>query len=283
MYFRGLSTLCLLFFTYFSFCQLSRPNGREENYAASPTSMVKINASVRGPRSNPASLPKAMSPNMNRAVGNSDEWDHSNPINKLNGIVGAVNRKRSASVRSSSPPVAHWGGQRHQKMTRVARRSNLPPVGSNRDDFPDMQDNMALNDEGLGFTRRQSTSASQQSKSRGDQVLSTGLSESEDSGVVDNKSKDKSKKSGEIEEKSGTSIQKVATLVLPSRKSKVIAEEDQEDGVRRHAKISRGATPGRSSLPASNDKLDVVATAKQMRSARVNYEKIERFFFVCFR
>lgn len=254
-----------------------RSNGREENYAASPTSTVKMNSSVRGPRSNSGSLPKTTSPNMNRAVANSDEWEHSNSINKVNGVVGAVNRKRSASARSSSPPVAHWGGQRLQKMTRVARRSNLPPVGSNRDDFPasDMQDTMVINDDGLGFARRQSANASQQSKSRGDQVLCTGLSESEDSGVNDNKSKDKSRKSGEMEEKTGASIQKVATLVLPSRKSKIIAEEDQEDGVRRNGKISRVATPARSNIPASIEKLDGVPTAKQMRSARINYEKIE--------
>ncbi|ONK64415.1 uncharacterized protein A4U43_C07F25660 [Asparagus officinalis] len=121
-------------------------------------------------------------------------------------------------------------------MTRVARRSNLPPVGSSRDDFPasDIPETMAVYDEGLGFTRRPSANASQ-SKSRGDHALS-GLSESEDSGI----SMDKCKKFREVEEKTGASSQKVATLLPPSRKSKVLAEEDQEDGGRKHGKISRG-------------------------------------------
>ncbi|XP_020276402.1 uncharacterized protein LOC109850747 isoform X1 [Asparagus officinalis] len=243
-----------------------RPNGREENYAASPTSTVKTNASVRGPRSSSGTLTKTASPNANRVLANSDDWEHQNSMNKL-----SVNRKRSASARSASPPVANWGGQRLQKMTRVARRSNLPLVGSSRDDFPasDIPETMAVNDEGLGFTRRPSANASQ-SKSRGDQALS-GLSESEDSGI----SKDKCKKSREVEGKTGASSQKVATLLPPSRKSKVLAEEDQEDGGRKHGKISRGTTPARPGTPMSNEKLDGVATAKQMRSARINSEKIE--------
>jgi hypothetical protein len=135
---------------------------------------------------------------------------------------------------------------------------------------------MTVNDAGLSFTRRPYANTCQQSKSRGDQVLSAGFSESEDSGVVDNKARDKSRTSSEMVEKVGASIQKVATLVLPSRKREVIAEEDQEDGVRRHGKISRGATPTRSSKPVSNEKPDSVATAKQMRSKRINYDKIER-------
>ncbi|KAJ6846856.1 uncharacterized protein M6B38_283615 [Iris pallida] len=246
-----------------------RPNGREDNHASSPTSVMKMNTSVRGPRSNSGSVSKAASPDMNRVLGNSDDWEHSQCMNKSNGVV---NRKRSASVRSSAPPVAQWGGQRPQKITRVARRSNLPPVVSSRDEYSvsEMHDSAVVNDDGLGLPRHSSTNASQQSKSKGDHVLS----ESEESGVVDNKSKDKIKKCDEIEEKSGSSVQKVAAMVLPSRKNKVAAEEDQDDSIQKHGKIGQGVSPARFGMHTI-EKLDIASTTKQMRSARSGNEKME--------
>ncbi|KAJ6822896.1 uncharacterized protein M6B38_385640 [Iris pallida] len=250
----------------------SKSNGREDNLAVSPTSVMKINTSVRGPRSNSGSVSKAASPNMNRVLGNSDDWELPQCMNKPNGSVGVVNRKRSASVRSLSPPVGQWGGQRPQKITRIARRSNLPPVVSSREDYTmsERHDSAAVNDDGIGFPRRSSTSASLQSKSKCDQVLS----ESEESGVVENKLKDKSKKCNETEDKSGSPVQKVTTLV-PPRKNKVAAEEDLEDNTRRNGKIRRGVSPARSGMPVTIENLDSALSTKQMRSVRIINEKIE--------
>lgn len=236
-----------------------------------------MNASVRAPRSSSGVAPK-LSPIVHRATVSSD-WEISHCANKPPVAVGANNRKRMASARSSSPPVANWTGQRPQKSSRIARRSNFVPIVSSNDETSALESTSDVmgNDIGLGFAKRLPGNSSQQVKSKGDPLSSAALSESEESGAVETKSRDKVKKSDDIEEKAGQNVQKVSTLVLPSRKNKLVSGEDLADGVRRQGRTGRGFTSTRSLVPVAVEKNGGVGTAKQLRSARLGFDKAERF------
>ncbi|MBA0568096.1 hypothetical protein Golob_005612 [Gossypium lobatum] len=248
---------------------------RDEFNSASPTSSTKMNASIRGPRSGTGVAPK-LSPVVHRATASND-WELSHCTNKPPTAGGATNRKRTASARSSSPPVAHWASQRPQKSSRTARRTNIVPFVSNNDETPslDTVSDMAGNEIGSGFARRFSSSSPQQIKLKGDALSSATLSESEESGAAEIKSKEKVKKSDEIDEKSGQNVQKVSTLILSSRKNKLMTGEDIGDGVRRQGRTGRGITSTRSLMPMTVEKFGNVRTAKQLRSARLGLDKTE--------
>ncbi|XVF88811.1 hypothetical protein PTKIN_Ptkin19aG0081500 [Pterospermum kingtungense] len=219
---------------------------RDEFNSASPTSSTKMNASIRGPRSGSGVAPK-LSPVVHRAAASND-WELSHCTNKPPTAGGANNRKRTTSARSSSPPVAKWASQRPQKSSRTARRTNLVPIVSSNDETPSL-DNVS--------------------------DMAAALSESEESGAAEIKSKEKVKKSDEIDEKAGQNVQKVSTFVLPSRKNKLIAGEDNGDGVRRQGRTGRGISSTRSLMPMPVEKFGNVGTAKQLRSARLGLDKAE--------
>lgn len=241
---------------------------RDEFNSASPTSSTKMNASVRGPRSG-AGVGTKMTPIVNRATALSD-WELSNCTNKPPTSGGANNRKRS-------PPVAHWSGQRPQKISRTARRTNLVPIIPNSDEPPslDIVSDVAGNEMGSGFARRVHGSSPQQIKVKGETLSSAGLSESEESGPAEIKSKERVKKSDEIDEKVGPNFQKMSTPVLPSRKNKLLAGEDIGDGIRRQGRTGRGSSSTRATMPMTGERLGNVGTAKQLRSSRLGYDKAE--------
>ncbi|KAM5547317.1 hypothetical protein ABKV19_001690 [Rosa sericea] len=256
---------------------VNKSNARDDFNSASPTSSTKMNASVRAPRSGSAVAPK-LSPVVHRATVPND-WEISQCTNKPPAVVGANNRKRMTSARSSSPPVAQWAGQRPQKMSRTARRSNFNPIVSSNEENPaiDSASDVAGSDIGQGFARRLPGSSPQQVKLKSEPLSSAALSESEESGVAEVKSRDKGKKSDEIDEKPGQNIQiqKVPSLVLPSRKHKSAAGEDLGDGVRRQGRTGRGFASTRSPVPMSVEKMGNVGTAKQLRSSRLGVDKSE--------
>ncbi|XP_057968447.1 uncharacterized protein LOC131157978 [Malania oleifera] len=254
---------------------VNKTNVREDFSSASPTSNMKMNASVRAPRSGSGVVPK-LSPVVHRAAASND-WEVSHRTNKLLVAVGANNRKRTPSTRSSSPPVAQWAGQRPQKISRTARRTNLLPIVSSNDENPalDTISDGAGNESSLGFARRLPNNSPQQVKFKGDHFSSAALSESEESGAAETKSREKVKKSDEIEEKAGQNVQKMSTLVLPSRKNKMVNGEDIGDNVRRQGRTARGFTSTRSLMPLSVEKLGSVGTAKQLRSAKLGLDKTE--------
>lgn len=261
-----------------------RTNVRDEFNSASPTSNTKMTASVRGPRSGSGVAPK-LSPVVHRAAAPND-WEVSHCMNKPTASVGPNNRKRTMSARSSSPPVAHWAGQRPQKISRTARRTNIVPIVSNNDETAalDSSSDVAGSEIGGGFGKRLSSNSPQQVKLKGDSLSSAALSESEESGVPSIKSKDKGRKSDEIDEKAGQNVQKVSTLVLPSRKNKPAYGDDLGDGVRRQGRTGRSFASARALLPMTVEKLGNAGTAKQLRSARLGFDKIERLnsFFLYF-
>ncbi|XP_068644195.1 uncharacterized protein [Aristolochia californica] len=257
----------------------SRSSPREENSAASPgpVLMKKMSASARAPRSSSGSLPK-LSPNIPRPMETPEEFENSQSVNKLHS-VGGLNRKRMASVGSPSTPVTHWVGQRPQKITRVARRANFVPLVASHDDAPPTETsipNGSGTENGLGFSRRAAANSPQQIKLKIDHISSAGLSESDESGAAENKGKDKvSKKISDGDDKAGTSVQKVATLVLPSGKSKMVLDGDLGGGIRRQGRTGRGFVSLRSTLTCGTDKPDNGVTSKQMRSARLGSDKNE--------
>ncbi|GAV72982.1 hypothetical protein CFOL_v3_16470 [Cephalotus follicularis] len=254
---------------------VNKPNVRDDFNSSSPTSNTKGNASVRAPRSGSSVAPK-LNPIVHRASGQND-WELSHCGNKPPAAVGANNRKRTPSTRSSSPPVAHWAGQRPQKIPRTARRTNFVPIVSSNDEIPalDTASDVAVSETGLGFSRRMSSNSPKQVKLKCDPLSSAALSESEESGATVIKSKDKGKKSEEMDEKSVQNVQKVSTLVLSSRKNKLVSSEDLGDGVRRQGRTGRGFSSTRALMPMNMEKLGNVGTAKQLRSARVGSDKTE--------
>ncbi|ERN02233.1 uncharacterized protein LOC18430337 isoform X1 [Amborella trichopoda] len=255
---------------------ITKPTIREDNSAASPTSMAKGNT-TRGPRSSPATLVKSSS-SVPRAVGNSEGWENPS-TSKVQPVSGVGNRKRPMSGSSSSPPVAKWGGQRPPKMARVARTNLVPPV-SNREAptssegfaSTDAGSKLTSTDGGLGPSRRLSKNT-QQVKLIGDSLSSAGLSESEESGAVETKPKEKGRRKSAIDENVGQIVPKVSTVLLPSRKNKVFAEESLGDGVRRQGRSGRGSYL-RAGMSPTMEKDDAV-NAKQLRSVRQNSDKIE--------
>ena len=200
----------------------------------------------------------------------------SNCTNKPISPVGVSNRKRMISMRSSSPPVSHWASQRPQKISRSARRTNLGPIVSSNDDNPlDSTSDVVGNDTGLGFGRRMSGSSPQQVKIKGEPLSSAAQSESEESGAAEIKSREKTRKSEDLDDKSEQGVQKVPALVLPTRKNKSV-DEDIGDGVRRQGRTGRAFPSTRSLMPMTVEKIDAVGTAKQLRSARLGFDKVER-------
>ncbi|KAL4318819.1 hypothetical protein GQ457_18G001480 [Hibiscus cannabinus] len=253
---------------------VNKMGSRDEFNSASPTSSTKMNASIRGPRSG-SGVPPKLSPVVHRTTSN--DWELSHCTNKPPTAGGVNNRKRTISTQSSSPPVANWASQRPQKSSRTARRTNLVPILSNNDETPllDTLSDMAGNEIGSGYARRLSSGSPQQVKLKGDALCSAVLSESEESGAAEIKSRGKVTKSDEIDEKAGQNVQKVSTLILSSRKNKLMNGEDIGDGVRRQGRTGRGVTSTRSVIPMAVEKYGNLGTAKQLRSARLGLDKAE--------
>ncbi|GMI89414.1 SAGA complex subunit 2A [Hibiscus trionum] len=250
---------------------VNKMSPRDEFNSASPTSNTKMNASIRGPRSGSGVGPK-LSPAHRTTTSN--DWELSHCTNKPP-AGGVNNRKRTISTQSSSPPVAKWASQRPQKSSRTARRTNLVPILSSNDEASLLDTDMAGNEIGSGYARRLSSGSPQQVKLKGDAFSSAAFSESEDSGAAEIKSKGKVTKSDEIDEKAGQNVQKVSTLILPSRKNKLMNGEDIGDGVRRQGRTGRGVTSTRSVMPMTVEKYGNVGTAKQLRTVRLGLDKAE--------
>ncbi|KAI3714539.1 hypothetical protein L6452_21495 [Arctium lappa] len=245
---------------------------REEFISGSPTS-TKLHATARGPRSGTGAVPK-LSPVVQRATASND-WDLPQGASKNPGAVGSTNRKRTLSTRSSSPPVAQWADRRPQKISRTARRTNLVPIVSSNDEIPALDSSDITGSEnGPGFGRRFQNSP-RLSKSKGDHLPSSALSESEESGVAELRFRDKGKKFDEVEDKGGQNVQKMSTPVLPTRKNKLANGEDHVDGVRRQGRTGRGFGSARFVNPKTVEKLGNTGTAKQLRTARLSFDKSE--------
>ncbi|CAN6452515.1 unnamed protein product [Victoria cruziana] len=253
---------------------ISKQNVREGNLSGNPAPVAKLKAS-RAPRTG-SSVMFNSAANFARAAGALEGWEQPSSLNKTQGGGGAnSNRKRplsarASSPRSSSPPVAKWVGQRPQKISRVARRTNLVPPVPNSDEV--QLDTFTSSDTGARLISgeangsgplRRISSASQQFKLKVESIQSpAGFSESEDSGALD-KSKDKGRVS-EAEDRAVSSVQKGTTFVVPPKK-KPLMKEETGDGVRRQGRTGRGSALSRSCLPHSKEKVDVSAVPKHRK------------------
>ncbi|ESQ54260.1 hypothetical protein EUTSA_v10024244mg [Eutrema salsugineum] len=251
---------------------INKSDIQDESNSSSPTSNPKLNVSVRGPRSG-SGLPPKLSPVVHNTPSPSD-WDIAGCTNKPPLLSGVPNRKRMTSNRSSSPPVTQWASQRPQKISRVARRTNLVPIVSSNDDIPssDNMSDVGCSETGFGFHRR-SPAASPQMKLKGENSLSTtALSGSEEFSPPEIKSKDKGKQSDEVDGKAFQNVPKLSITGLQSRKNKLVSGEELGDGVRRQGRTGRGFGSTRSVNPMGVMKH---GTAKQLRSARNSSDKNE--------
>ncbi|XP_060187507.1 uncharacterized protein LOC132616828 [Lycium barbarum] len=237
-----------------------------ENFTSNPTSSTKIKSAARAPRSVSGVAPK-LSPLVQQAAAAND-WETSQCTSRFPSAVGEGNRKRTPSMRSLSPPVAQWASQRPQKISRPARRANFPIVPNN-DDIPSLDSTS----DALSNERRLCGSSPQQVKLKSDH-FSSAASESEESGAAEIKSKDRSNRSDEVDEKFGPPVQKMS-LLLPPRKNKRASGEDHGDGIRRQGRTGRRFTANRTPMPLVVQKLGNVGTAKQLRSSRHSLDKTE--------
>ncbi|XP_073151418.1 uncharacterized protein [Henckelia pumila] len=247
---------------------VNRASSREDLSSGSPTSSSKLNANIRAPRSGSVGGVSKLSHVAQRSTS-SDDWELSNCTSKLPCVFGANNRKRTPSARSTSPPVANWV-QRPQKISRTARRTNLSPIVPGNDENPPLDTAEVMVNE-----RRLPAHSPQHVKIKGDNFSPAALSETEESGAPEMKSRDKNKKCDEIDEKSGQNVQKMSTLLLPPRKNKATCEDDHGDGVRRQGRTGRGFTSSKPLLTLTAERLGNVGTTKQIRSSRLGLEKTE--------
>ncbi|CAA3008371.1 Hypothetical predicted protein [Olea europaea subsp. europaea] len=249
---------------------VNKANTREDLSSGTPTSSSKLNANARASRLGSGGGVSKLSQVVQQATTCND-WEPSNCTSKLPGAVGANNRKRTPSMRSSSPPVPNWV-PRPQKMSRTARRTNLVPIIPSSDEtltidtMPDV----------MGNERCMPGHSSRQLKLKNDSFSSAAFSESEESGAAEAKPRDKNKKFDEMDEKCGQNVQKMSTLLLPHRKNKAASGEDHGDGVRRQGRSGRGFTSTRSLMNLTVEKHGNVGTTKQIRSSRFGFEKNER-------
>ncbi|KAK8956210.1 hypothetical protein KSP40_PGU019238 [Platanthera guangdongensis] len=252
---------------------INKPNNREDRCTANPA-FLKF-GSFR-PRTNSCSVPKT-STNIHRVMGNSEDVELPQTTDKLNAL-GVNNRKRAASIRSSSPPVGQWAVHRPKKLCRSSRRSSLSPLVSSQDELTvsEAVDEESNHHDSLAGAKHVSSYTSHPSKMRGDNSASASLSESEESGLQENKLQYKMNKFMEKEDKSEDKpVQKSANLITSSRKNRLAIEEDIGDSDRRQGKIGRGFAPARSGMSARNEKLGESVTAKQQRSVRHGSERFE--------
>ncbi|KAI3754169.1 hypothetical protein L1987_53947 [Smallanthus sonchifolius] len=227
----------------------NKANVQEDFISGTPSSTTKLQAVARGPRSGSGLVPK-MTHGQRPTVSNGNP----DPIS-------STSRKRGlSSTRSSSPPVGQWADRRPQKISRTARRTNLIPVLSANDDIPTLG-NSDISEKGRVFAKRYPANSPKQFKSKGDfNIQSSTLSESEESGAAEIKSRDNFNfVEFEVEDKDDPNVQKISTLVLPTRKSKFMNEKQHRNG--------RGFASARS--------VGNVRAEKQLRTGRVGFDKPE--------
>lgn len=241
----------------------------EDDSGCNIASLPKANGSARGPRSNSGSILKS-SPNIHRSQASSDDWEHPSGTNKLISAGGSGNHKRTKSTHSLSPPT-QWGGQRPQKISRSARKSNLVPIITTDSALVPGSLDSPVNEDCAGLPRRASVNGLQQTKR--DHGLSTG-SEGDEPVVAEKKLRDKGKRAGELDDGHGSGFQKIAMLGHPSKRNKLSADEDIGDAARRQGRVGRGFTLTRPGAPVSIDKLENAPTTKQ-RSVRTVSERTE--------
>ncbi|XP_039132939.1 uncharacterized protein LOC120269999 isoform X2 [Dioscorea cayenensis subsp. rotundata] len=255
-------------------------NIREDSQVGSQNPLTKGKAS-RAPRSGLL----INSSNFPRTMGGNDGWEQTPSLSKVQSLSGPVNRKRPLPTGSASSPVAQWVGQRPQKMSRTRRTNVVSPV-SNLDETQTSTDSFSGADVGARLTPTESSglllargvaSSGQLIKVKFENIASpAGFSESEESGAMDNKSKDKEIENGDTEDGGMSSGHRVSTLILPTKKNKLSLKEESGDGIRRQGRSGRSSMQSKAGLPLMKEKLEIGETNKPLRSGRPGSDRSER-------
>ncbi|XP_073003559.1 uncharacterized protein [Typha latifolia] len=257
-------------------------NVREDAQGGSQSPLPKGKAS-RSPRTASGVVTSTPS-NFPRSSGGIDGWEQAPCSNKVQPLSGPTNRKRPMPIGSTSPPVAQWVGQRPQKISRTRRANVVSPV-SNLDDAQNFCEGFTPPDIGLRCTPVESSGLlisggiannSQQAKLKSDTLFSpSGLSESEESGAIENKFKENGTDNSEIEDRSMNAIPKATSSVLPTKKNKVPLKEENGDGVRRQGRSGRGGLHYKACLPLTKEKLEIGDTTKPLKIGKPGSDKNE--------
>lgn len=257
-----------------------KANNREDAQPGSQSPVAKGKAS-RAPRAGSGILVSA--PNYPRLSGGIEAWEQTPCLNKVQTLSCPVNRKRPLPTGSSSSPVTQWVGQRPQKITRTRRANVVSPV-SNFDDVqafpeafsvPDVGARISSVDSGSGLNSRVVVNGSHQLKTRLDNAPSPAvLSESEESGVIENK-RERGVDITEVEDELPNVPLKVSDFTLPSKKNKVRPKEEIGDGVWRQGRSGRGSTQSKASLPIAKEKPDSADTTKPLKNGRLASDRSE--------
>ncbi|XP_022729015.1 uncharacterized protein LOC111284573 isoform X2 [Durio zibethinus] len=247
---------------------------QDDNQANGPSTMLKGKVS-RAPRTGSIMVLDSSS-KVHLSSGALQGWDQPN-LNKIQALGAGSNQKRSMSTGSSSHAMAQWGGQRPHKNSRT-RRANLVSPISNAEAQVSSQ-GFATPD----FGSRASTgtggsllgsgvdNATPKIKREPENVSSPfGLSESEESGAGDNKSKEKGIDNNEV---SLPASQTAVAFLLPTRKNKMSTNEIG-DGVRRQGRTGSTAPPlTKPGVHPIREKLENLTTTKPIQNARSASDK----------
>ncbi|KAG9144626.1 hypothetical protein Leryth_020240 [Lithospermum erythrorhizon] len=206
-----------------------------------------------------------------------DSWELPPTKNITPSINGANNRKRSLPTGSSSPPIAKWGGQRPQKISRT-RRANLVSPVSNHDEgqmssegSPDFGAKSITTGANGSPLSKSASSGSQISRVKPETVPSPArLSESEDSSARESKLK--------LGTGIGETVERVINLSIVGpqttlSKSKFLNKECNPDGVRRQGRSGRVKSVSRVSISPVRDKLDSGTENKALRQIKPTSDK----------
>lgn len=214
-----------------------------------------------------------------RRSGGTDGWEQL-PSNKKQSMIVPNNRKCSLSTGSSSPHVAQWVGQRPQKVRM--RRTNLVSPISGHDEPQTVGGGSLVSEVG---SRLQATGVPCQSKIKLENVTSPAiLSESEESGAIENRFKEKVINDDDDVEGVLNTTRKVSMLALPIKKNK-LPKEDIGDGVRRLGRSGRGLSQSKpkskfkAGFSLVKEKPEINHASKPMRNGRSSSNRSERLIF----
>ncbi|XP_073122098.1 uncharacterized protein [Henckelia pumila] len=254
-------------------------NNREDNNTNCPSPIVKGKA-ARAPRSGSTISTNAAS-NIPRLPGTLESWEQPQGVSKAPSIVGVNNRKRAMPAGSSSPPITQWGGQRSNKISRT-RRTNLMPVNHDEVQIPfeacspsSFGPRLSIAATNASLLSKSAPNGNQNFKSKPESVPSPSrLSDSEESGAVENRNKERVVGNGGMEEKAANAGMNVMPSVIPVEKNKNIVKKESGDGVRRQERSGRVSPFSRESVSPLREKVDnVMPVVKPLRNVRSGSDK----------
>ncbi|XP_073019184.1 uncharacterized protein [Primulina eburnea] len=253
-------------------------NNREDNTTNCPSPIVKGKAS-RAPRSGSMISANSAS-NIPRVPGTLESWEQPQGLSKAPSVVGVHNRKRAIPAGSSSPPITQWGGQRPNKISRT-RRTNLMPV--NHDEVqipfeacspPSFGPRLGTAATNASLLSKSVSNGNQNSKAKPESVQSPSrLSDSEESGAVENRNKERGVGNGGMEEKAANAGVNVTPSVIPMEKNQNIVKKEIGDGVRRQELSGRVSPFSRDRISPLREKVDNVMPVKPLRNVRSGSDK----------